>query len=98
LYTTSPFALRSPPASTILLRISDTFSLRCLVHKMWVACLLFFFNKIYTFYNKNIIYREISNIFYKLQWLLRSLQWKLERDQKYSLSGDCKRKFNQKES
>ena len=27
-------------------------------------------------------------MFYKLQWLLRLLQWKLGGDQKYSLSGD----------
>jgi hypothetical protein len=48
----------------------------------------------YDFYQINLYVFNKFHIFYKLQWLLRSLQWKLGRDQKYSLSGNCKRNVN----
>ena len=48
----------------------------------------------YDFYQINLYVFNKFHIFYKLQWLLRSLQWKLGRDQKYSLSGDYKRNVN----
>ena len=49
----------------------------------------------YDFYQiKLYVFNKFSYILYKLQSLLRFLQWKLGRDQKYSLSGGCKRNFN----
>ena len=49
----------------------------------------------YDFYQINLyVFNQFQIYFYKLQWLLRSLQWKLGIDQKYSLSGDYKRNVN----